>query len=196
MALSLLKGNDADVVLAAATDDPYGLAECLSAQQPFKVHVFATFPDLGSALTALQQSLKTIHISSGWFAAAPLEVARAICDAITKPNEPDSDQDGGPQDGPMDTNDAVSASSEDSFDPAWHQLLQPCPREHAEKVTVIRQALKARLGSWQAAAVLSNYRESSLRVPGKGCQRYIVDCRGSTMRLAIEDECQQASVAA
>jgi hypothetical protein len=65
MALSLLKRSDADVVLAATTDDPEGLAECLSAQQPFRVDVFATFPGLGWALPSLQRGLKN-HSHSQW----------------------------------------------------------------------------------------------------------------------------------
>ena len=93
MALSLLKRSDADVVLAATTDDPEGLAECLSAQQPFRVDVFATFPGIGWALPSLQRGLKTIHIANGWFAAAPLEVAKALCDISNAQNsETTSDQ--------------------------------------------------------------------------------------------------------
>ena len=187
MALSLLKRSDADVVLAATTDDPEGLAECLSAQQPFRVDVFATFPGIGWALPSLQRGLKTIHIANGWFAAAPLEVAKALCDISNAQNsETTSDQERCHSETEVDREDRSSVSSEDSFDPAWHQLLQTCPRERADKATMIKKALRARLGAWQAAALLSNYREVTLRLPGQGCQRFIVDCRGEAMRFAVE----------
>ena len=187
MALSLLKRSDANVVLVAATDDPEGLAECLSAQQPFKVDVFAVFPALGCALPSLQHSLRTLHVANGWFAAAPLEVAKALCGiSNAQKGEPSNDQYNCQNDTEADTEDRSSVSSEDSFDPVWHQLLQPCPREQADKATVIRKALKERLGTWQAAALLSNYREATMRLHGQGCQRFIVDCRGEAMRFAID----------
>ena len=93
MALTLLTRSDADMVLAAATDDPDGLAERLSAHQPFKVNVFATFPELGWVLPALQRSLRTLHVSNGWFAAAPQDVAKTFCDASVPPTrKPHADQ--------------------------------------------------------------------------------------------------------
>ena len=197
MALTLLKRSDADMVLAAATDDPDGLAECLSAQQPFKVNVFATFPELGWVLPALQHSLRTLHVSNGWFAAAPQDVAKTLCDASTPPTrEPHADQRTCQDDAQVDAEDSFSDSSGDSFEPAWHQLLQPCPKEHADRATVIRKALKARLGNWQAAALFSNYREATLRVPGKGCQRFDMGCRGDVVRLAFEGVGCQVALAA
>jgi len=197
MALTLLKRSDANMVLAAATDDPVALAECLSAQQPFEVHVFATFPELGWALPALQQSLRTLHISNGWFAAAPQDVAKTLCDASVPPNrKPCENECMCQNDTQTDTEDNGSESGSGSFEPEWHQLLQPCPKEHAHRATVIRKALKARLGNWQAAALLSNYREATLRLPGKGCQRFIVDCRGDAMRLAFEGAGGQIALAA
>jgi hypothetical protein len=107
------------------------------------------------------------------------------------------DQDETQQEEQEAADDANSDGSGDSFDPSWHNLLEPCPRDQAQRATVIRQALKERLGSWQAAALLSNYREAVLRVqPGKTNQRFVVDCRGSTMRLAIEEGGQEAVLAA
>jgi hypothetical protein len=95
-----------------------------------------------------------------------------------------------------DADETASADSGDSFDPAWHQLLQTCPRDQAQKATVIRRALKAQLGNWQAAALLSNYREATLRLPGRGCCRLIVDCRGAAMRLALDGSSPQAAAVA
>lgn len=183
MALTLLKRSDADIVLAAATDDPLGLAECLSAQQPFKVDVFATFAELGWALPALQHSMRTLHIQNGWFAANAVEVARAICDAVSRPlilsttcPQPDEQKD---------ADASNSDSSEDAFNPAWHKLLVPCPREEAPRATVIRRALRERLGAWQAAALLNHYKETPLRCTGQGCQRFIVSRDGEVMRLVV-----------
>ena len=63
-------------------------------------------------------------------------------------------------------------------------LLEPCPREDAEKATKIRSQLKRTLGRAWAAVVLTSYREAILRTPG-GRQRFIVNSEGKTMRLAI-----------
>ena len=62
------------------------------------------------------------------------------------------------------------------------KLLEPCPKEDADKATVIRRQLKADLGRWQAEAVLSCYVEACLRHQGK-CSRYFVDEAGATLRL-------------
>ena len=45
-----------------------------------------------------------------------------------------------------------------SIEPAWHDFLRPCPKEQADKATVIRKALKEQLGALPAAALLGNYR--------------------------------------
>ena len=85
MALTLLTRSDSNLVFAAATEDPAGMAECLSAQQAFNAQVFATFPNSGWASPALQQCLKAFHIQNGWFAKAPEEVAKALCEASLLP---------------------------------------------------------------------------------------------------------------
>jgi len=181
MALSLLKRSDADIVLAATTDDPVGLAECLSAQQPFKVEVFATFAGLGFVLPAVQHSLRTLHMQNGWFAANAVEVARAICDAVGRPLNlsTTSDEPAAQNAGDADN----STSSEGEFNPAWHKLLAPCSREEAQRATVIRRALREKIGLWQAAALLNHYREVPLRCAGQSCQRFLVSCNGEVMRL-------------
>ena len=71
-----------------------------------------------------------------------------------------------------------------AIEPAWLELLQTCPREAADRATIIRRALKQRIGRWQAGALLGCYREVALRVGGV-CQRFFVDSAGETMRLAI-----------
>ena len=68
------------------------------------------------------------------------------------------------------------------FEPLAHQLLEPCPKDMADKATTIRRRLKADLGRWQADAVLSLYIEVCLRHRGL-CSRYFVDNAGVTMRL-------------
>ena len=72
-----------------------------------------------------------------------------------------------------------------AINPARPELLQTCPREAADRATVIRRALKQRIGRWQAGALLSCYREAVLRVAGGGCHRFFVDSAGKTMRLAV-----------
>ena len=69
-------------------------------------------------------------------------------------------------------------------DPLWHALLQECPRASADKATKIRKGLKQMLGPIEAAAVLGQYKECALRVSTGGCQRFIVNDNGVTMKLA------------
>lgn len=200
MALTLMRRSDSDLVLAAATEDPTGLAECLSAQQAFTVEVFATFSNLGWALPALQRCLKSFHVQNGWFALAPEEVARALCEeglllgsaaAENQDERKDERRSNADQDKP----DAIEELAA-SIEPDWHDLLQPCPKEHANKATVIRKALAAQLGVLPAAALLSNYRDAVLRLPGQGSQRFIVDCKGEARRLSIERAGSQIALAA
>lgn len=198
MALTLLNRSDSNLVLAAATEDPAGLAQCLSAQQAFTVQVFATFPNCGWALPALQHYLRTFHVQNGWFARAPEEVAKALCEASLQPGS-DEGQDPFQNKEGSHTYEGEPEAVEEldaSIEPAWHDLLQPCPKERADKATVIRKALAVQLGALPAAALLSNYREAVLRLPGKGSQRFIVDCKGEAMRLALEESGCQVALAA
>ena len=187
----LLRRSDSNLVLAAATEDPAGLAESLSAQQAFKVEVFATFSNSGWTLPELQRCLKSAHVQNGWFAMAPEEVAKAVCEkSMLQCSEVAEDQEAREDDMRSDANEDEPGAIEEpaaSIEPAWHNLLQPCAKEHAEKATVIRKALAAELGALPAAALLSNYREAMLRLPGKGSQRFIVDCRGEARRLALDE---------
>jgi hypothetical protein len=200
MALTLLRRSDSDLVLAAVTEDPAGLAECLSAQQAFTVEVFATFSNTAWALPALQRCLKALRVQNGWFAMAPEKVARALCEASLQPSsDADHEQDARKDEERPDTNEDEPDASEQfdaSIEPAWHDMLQSCPKEHADKATVIRKALTAQLGARPAAALLSNYREAVLRLPGKGSQRFIVDCKGEARRFASEGVGCQLGLAA
>jgi hypothetical protein len=198
MALALLSRSDSNMVLAAATEDPAGLAKCLSAQQAFTVQVFASFPNCGWALPALQYYLKAFHIQNGWFAKAPEEVAKALCEASLQPGSGvNEDQDACSDKGGSHTNEGEPDEElAASIEPAWHDMLQPCPKERADKATVIRKALAAQLGALPAAALLSNYREAVLRLRGKGSQRFIVDWKGEAMRLAREEARCQIALAA
>jgi hypothetical protein len=190
MALTLFTRCDSNLVLAAATEDPAGMAECLSAQQAFNVRVFATFSHCGWALPALQRCLEAYHVQNGWFKLAPEEVAKALCEEGLLPGrDAAEDHEAKQEEGRPNADQDKPATIEElaaSVEPFWHDLLQPCPKEHAEKATVIRKALAAQLGAMPAAALLSNYREAVLRLPGKGSQRFIVDCKGEARRLSLE----------
>jgi hypothetical protein len=200
MALTLLRRSDSNLALAAATEDPAGLAESLSEQQAFTVSVFATFSKSGWALPALQRCLKEAHVQNGWFALAPEEVFKALCEASLLPcSDAAEDQEVYENEGRSDANQGEADAIEElaaSVEPAWHDLLQPCTKEQADKATVIRKALAAELGALPAAALLSNYREAVLRLPGKGSQRFIVDCKGEARRLAFEGAGCQIGLAA
>jgi hypothetical protein len=190
MALTLLTRSDSNLVLAAATEDPAGMAECLSAQQAFDVKVFATFSHCGRALPALQRCLKAYYVRNGWFELAPEEVAkvaRGLCAEGLLPGSGAAEKK--QEEGRSNADQSKPATIEElaaSVEPAWHDLLQPCSKEQAEKATVIRKTLASQLGVLPAAALLSNYREAVLRLPGKGSQRFIVDCKGEARRLALE----------
>ncbi len=67
------------------------------------------------------------------------------------------------------------------IDPSWFKLLEPCAREDAEKATVIRRALKQKIGRWRTDMVLCSYKETCLRIGP--CGRYFVDKEGRPMRL-------------
>jgi hypothetical protein len=75
------------------------------------------------------------------------------------------------------------ANHSQQIDPAWHNLLIPCPRGEADLAATIRRALKALLGRWQADWVLSSYTERILRSAGSQCGRYFVNAQGETVRL-------------
>ena len=195
MALSLLKRSDANLMLLAATEDPTGLAEHLSAQQAFTVEVFATFANLGWATPVLQQSLEDFHIRDGWFTAAPEELLKVLCKALPA-NGANTKKDVMEEELGLDAGNDFSDLRGASIEPAWHDFLRPCPKEQADKATVIRKALKEQLGALPAAALLGNYREAVLRLPGKGSQRFIVDCRGEAMQLALEGAGCQVALAA
>ena len=195
MALSLLKRSDANLTLVAATEDPAGLAARLSGQQAFTVEVFATFANFGWSVPVLQRSLKDFHLNNGWFAAAPEEVLKWLCKASSLPTDGvNAYQDASEEELGLDTEGDLSEHG--VIEPAWHDLLRPCPKEHADKATVIRKALKEQLGALPAAALLGNYREAVLRLPGKGSQRFIVDCKGEAMKLALEGAGCQVALAA
>jgi hypothetical protein len=67
--------------------------------------------------------------------------------------------------------------------PLPRDILQTCPKEEADKATTVRRRLKELYGTGQAAVLLGPYKEATLRVPGKGCQRFFVNERRETVRL-------------
>ena len=69
-----------------------------------------------------------------------------------------------------------------AFEALAHQLLEPCPKEAADKATTIRRQLKADLGRWQADAVLSLFKEVCLRHQGV-CSRYFTNAARVTVKL-------------
>ena len=194
MALALLKRSDSDLMLPVACDDPIALAAHLSILHPFTVDVVGVWPALAGRLSFVQQALWPCHVGNGWFRAAVLDAKQAINDACqrqdatsatlpceTKPKE-------SPQAPGTDGRDTMLLAPCErkpfGIDPSWHMLLQDCPRAQADKATTIRKALKHMLGPIEATAILGQYRECALRVAKGGCQRFIVNGDGTTMKLA------------
>jgi hypothetical protein len=190
--LALLKRSDVDYVLPVACDYPETLAADLSVMQPFEVQVCAVWPGRAGRLPFVYQALWPMRVGNGWFhIAAPL-AAEAMDDACapncpTQPPpspEPTTGTDSG-SDGPAKAGKAKKKPHIPiPVDPAWHTLLQECPRAQADKTTVIRKALKRMLGPVEAAALLSHYKEGALRVATGGCQRFVTNDKGVTMKLA------------
>lgn len=184
MALALLKRNDANLVQPVACDAPADLAVELSAQHQCTVEVAEIWPSLAGRLDFVQQMLWPLYAGNGWFRASVPDAVRMI-NAVqafetTPPQSPEPVAEG------LDSgSDSLSAGGHKPFtvDPLWHKLLQECPRAQADKATTIRKGLKRMLGPVEAAALLSNYKESALRLATGGCQRFIVNAQGVTMKL-------------
>jgi len=66
--------------------------------------------------------------------------------------------------------------------------LVPCAKKHAGTATFIRQALRQRLGSQAAAAILRQCTQRVLRGRDGTSQRYLVGGNGTTLRLAMQPE--------
>ena len=71
------------------------------------------------------------------------------------------------------------------LEPLALELLEPCSKDEAHKATVIRKFLKAKIGRWQAEAILACYREACLRNKGT-CRRYFLDGDCKTVRLRLQ----------
>ena len=209
MALALLKRSDADLVLPVACDAPDALAAELSILHPFTVDVVAVWPTLAGKLHFVQQALWPTHAGNGWFRAAvpdATQVIHNVCCQRQADTGPTLLREATAAESPELTTecgkfahavgDDAPDSATDSFvkagegkqrlivDPSWHALLQECPRANADKATKIRKGLKQMLGPIEAAAVLGQYKECALRVSTGGCQRFIVNDNGVTMKLA------------
>ena len=198
MALALLKRSDSNLMLPVACDDPIALAANLSILQPFTVDVVGVWPALAGRLSFVQQALWPRHAGNGWFRADVLDAKQVIHDVCQRqvatnaenPQAPVADA----RDTASDTNSAPCERQPSvGIDPSWQTLLQDCPRAQADKATTIRKALKYMLGPIEAAAILGQYRECALRVATGGCQRFIVNGSGATMKLAKSEKEEKAT---
>ena len=195
MALALLKRSDTDLILPVACDAPERLAAELSALQPFSVEVAATWEGCAGKLPLIQSALWHKLVRNGWFSVSEQEAKQLINDCCKQ------EEDAGPPDtcatqlpstfnsaGCDNVGDLGACACEPRswlrIDPLWRTFLEECPRANADKATVIRKALKNALGPIEAAALLSQYKECALRVATGGCQRFIVNEEGVTMKLA------------
>ena len=197
MALALLKRSDTDLLLPVACDAPDKLAAELSALQPFSVEVAAMWEGCAGKLPSIQSTLWRKLVRNGWFSVTEQE-AKQLIDEFCRQEEdtrpPDScatqlpnTLNSGCMEIGLAQDEVVSACEPRArlwIDPLWRSYLEECPRASADKATVIRKALKHALGPIEAAALLSEYKECALRVATGGCQRFIVNGEGVTMRLA------------
>jgi hypothetical protein len=180
MALAVLQRSDQDVALVAVTEDAAELARKLGELQPFEVQVFAIFPYKAAVLPTVHNMLRAQHLCNGWYAATAEDATIVICQACCKSM---------PQDHSENVEHSVgdsvkqNTSDDEQMQLKWHALLEPCPREEADKATTIRRTLKELLGRWQADSILSTCKEVCLRINGNP-GRYIVNTRGELLRLA------------
>lgn len=173
--LTILQRNGSDLALLTTTDDAAELASRLASMQPFDVEVFAEFPGKSAFLPVARGMLEAQHHANGWYAASPAAVAQAVCRAFVVPPGRGGVSHASDKEVPQKV-------TSQGIDPSWHALLEPCPREDADKATVIRRTLKSVLGRWQAEAILSAYKETILRIGP--CGRYFKNGKGETLRLA------------
>ena len=173
MALALLKRSDTDLILPVACDSPERLATELSALQPFSVEVVAAWAGCAGKLPLIQNALWSRLVRNSWFSVAAEEAEQLMSKACEQEKDTRT----------LEKCDA-QLPPRVWIDPLWHAYLEECPRATADKATAIRKALKKVLGPIEAAALLSQYKECALRVATGGCQRFIVNDKGVTMKFA------------
>jgi hypothetical protein len=158
--LVVLQRSDGDLMYFASCphEGAAALASMLSAHHAFSVNLVACFPGLGGAVEAVRERLATMHVSNGWFATSS---QIAVCTAAAA----------------LDIHETVAKKT------LPETLLEVCPREHAPVASVIKRALKHKLGAETAKQALRGYRERALRTGGV-CKRFLVDIDGSAMQLA------------
>jgi hypothetical protein len=197
MALALLKRSDTDLLLPVACDVPERLAAELSALQPFSVEVVAMWEGCAGKLPSIQSALWSKLVRNSWFSVAVEEAVQLMNEACKQEEETRIFEacetkllntfDSGRYENELAQDMVANPCKPRSrllVDPLWHSYLEECPRAFADKATVIRKALKKAMGPIEAAALLSQYKECALRVATGGCQRFIVNEEGLTMKLS------------
>ena len=179
-ALAILRRSDNGLVcvMPCLMGDALDVASLLSKHQAFSVSLVAILPGLSGFVDAVHAHLAESHVANGWFATSSLA---AVCAALTANNM-------------LDESSCNSPSPSPSGKPSPEELLKICPREEAPVATVIKKALKRKLGPEKAKAALTGYREVALRTQGV-CKRFLVNRDGLTMQLATgaTDSCRGSS---
>lgn len=175
MSLVVLQRACEDLCFVAACSQAEELAHELSKLQPFKINVFAELPAKADVLPAVQDAMRAYHIGSNWYKLSPSRALQLICTHIDNAGSIS-------QESEQSNNEQDKKPYLQVLDPSWHALLEVCPKEQADRATIIRRTLKKTLGSWQAASVLSAYKEVCIRIGPP--QRYFINSQGHTLRLA------------
>ena len=138
--LVVLQRSDGDLMYFASCphEGVAALASTLNLHHTFSVNLVACFPGLGGAAESVRERLATSHISNGWFATSS---TIAVCTAAT----------------------ALEIHENAAKTTLPETLLEVCPREHAPVASVIKRALKHKLGTESAKQALRGYRERALR---------------------------------
>jgi len=170
----------------ARTSDVDRLAMALADGQAFDVEVFAVYPRCGHLMEQLQEVLHG-HIKNGWYATdSAISVAVAVAmQTLRVPSQ--QEQFERPEDNEMtsvDGSDAESTRQQLTLGVLEH--LDMCDNAFADKATVVRKGLIAKLGKEKARSILNSLKESVLKGgAGDGKQRLLL-YQGRAVKLKAD----------
>jgi hypothetical protein len=177
----MLRRVDDGPLKLACTNDAHSLAAALADGQAFEIEVFAVYPKCGHLLGQVQEVLDG-HLKNGWYARVrdtAISVAVTVAmHALRSPAQIEQerrlDEDGSTAS--SDTNVAKEPPQQQQQLPAAiFEHLELCENTMADKATVVKKGLKAKLGKDMAGVILSSLKENVLKGgTGDGKQRLLM----------------------
>jgi hypothetical protein len=178
--LCILRRVDDGPLKLACTNDAHSLAAALADGQAFEIEVFAVYPKCGHLLGQVQKVLDG-HLKNGWYArvrdtAISVAVTVAI-HALRSPDQIEQERRLGQDDSTAssDTNVAMEQQQQQQLPAAIFEHLELCENTMADKATVVKKGLKAKLGKDMAGVIVSSLKENVLKGgTGDGKQRLLM----------------------